>query len=298
MAVFPPKGASPPLLLLGLLLLLALLVVPACADDVVQVHSLVPPMLQHYWANGMAYWSFGRESVVTDNYVRLTSHRPKSMGYLWNRHENMMTAFQLNVTLQMTTKSGRWGGDTANAGMGIWYTNAEKTNYHSDAAFFGFQRKFGGVGVILNHKEGLSIVLNDGKMELTPSNLAKNRVAHCTVPRFGELHLTVSLLYQDESLEVHYTVHPGAEPKAKDLAVSKLCATLATVKLPGVFHFGVTAANSAAARATHDVHSIIMTPLSDTALHEAEEHDGDVPRLFETVQAVEVEAPNAEEEEE
>ncbi|RNF17897.1 legume-like lectin [Trypanosoma conorhini] len=267
----------PPLLFL-LLLLLPLREVRGV--DQIQVHSVVPPILQNYWESGMRFWSFGLSTVVTDKYIRLTGNAPGAKGYLWNRHANHMDAFELNVTLQMRGRQVRGRGERRDSGIGIWYTTAKKVTGGADAGFFGFSKRFFGLGVILGHSDEISLVHNDNSVDLDPRSLSSRRQGYCRVPSLGELHITITVQYNAGTVLVFYVVHAGEEPRLEDYAQAVFCTTAAAPSLVGVYRFGVTAVNSATALAIHEIHSVIMTPLSDVAHHKEEENRAAQFRLF------------------
>ncbi|PWV08359.1 putative legume-like lectin [Trypanosoma cruzi] len=136
--------------LLSTILLLPLASVrEVSGGDQIQVHSVFPPILQNYWENGMRFWSFGLSTVVTDKYIRLTGGSPNAKGYLWNKHANRMEAFELNVTLQIRGRQVTGRDDVRDSGMGIWYTTSAMPATNTDVGFFGFHKRFYGVGVIL-----------------------------------------------------------------------------------------------------------------------------------------------------
>lgn len=253
----------------------------ARADDHIQVHSLLPPILKNYWANGMQFWAFGRQTVVTDNYVQLTTLDAASHGYLWNRHKNQLDAFALNVTVQMRSRDGGWFASGGDSGFGVWYTSDPKVNYQTDDAFFGFKRKFHGVGVVLDHGNELHLLSSSGDMLLTPKSMRGTQAGGCTISSLGELHATISLVYKGPQLSLFYTMHPSVEPEPQDFDSNVFCASISDLSLSSSYHFGVTAANSVNGQAMHNVHSVVMTPLSDASLHHEEEEMVGQARLFE-----------------
>ncbi|KEG12677.1 legume-like lectin [Trypanosoma grayi] len=248
--------------------------------DYIQVHSVFPPILQNYWENGMRFWAFGLNTVVTDNYIRLTESAPDAKGYLWNRHSNHMESFELNVTLQMRKRGSGFVGSTSDGGMGIWYTSAETFTGDSDTVFFGFKRRFFGVGVVLDHSDVISLVTNDGSFDLDANSMRVRRNGYCRVPALGELHITITIRYEGGIANVLYVYHDNVEPRPEDYARCVFCTTASAPTLSGVYRFGVTAANSALTQATHEIHSVIMTPLSDVSHHLEEENKAAQVRLF------------------
>lgn len=250
-------------------------------NDPVQVHSIIPPILKNYWMSGMEYWAFGRNSVVTDNYVQLTDLAPDSEGYLWNRHESVMEDFVLNVTVQMTSRDGRWFADGSGSGFAVWYTNTKKFNAQLDSSFFGGEKVFDGIGVVLTHDNELSLILNDGTKSLDSKDIRTIRQGYCTVSAFGSLHITVSIIYDKERLKIQYAMHPNEEPVPSDYLDMVLCIDSIVPDLRKSHHFGVTAVNSEASMAMHTVHSVILQPLYFTKAHAKENEAAALPRFKE-----------------
>ncbi|ORC85576.1 legume-like lectin [Trypanosoma theileri] len=237
-------------------------------------------MLQNYWENGMRFWTFGLNTVVTDNYVRLTESAPNAKGYLWNRHSNHMEAFELNVTLQMRKRSSPMFSGTKEGGMGIWYTTAENFSSSADTRLFGFARRFFGIGVLLSHSDEISLLASNGDIDFDVESIQQQRHGYCRVPALGELHLTITIRYNSNSMDVLYVYHPNDEPQPSDYVRAIFCASTPAPPLNGSYTFGVTAANSATAQATHEIHSVIMTPLSDKEHHADEEKKAGQVHLF------------------
>ncbi|RNF02089.1 legume-like lectin [Trypanosoma rangeli] len=262
------------------LLMLLLPVREVSGMDQIQVHSVVPPILQNYWESGMRFWSFGLSTVVTDNYIRLTGRSPGAKGYLWNRHANHMESFELNVTLQMRGRHVGGRGDMSDSGIGIWYTTVKKITGDTDTEFFGFSKRFFGVGVILGHYDDISLVQNDNSSDMDRRSLLSRRQGHCRVPSLGELHITITIHYNSGTISVFYVTHMDEEPRLEDYSRAVFCTTASSPSLLGMYHFGVTAVNSATAQAIHEIHSVIMTPLSDVAHHKEEEKQAAQFRLF------------------
>ncbi|KAH9578266.1 Legume-like lectin [Trypanosoma melophagium] len=260
-----------------LLLLAAHIVIGA---DHIQMHSVFPPILQNYWESGMRFWTFGLNTVVTDNYVRLTESAPDAKGYLWNRHSNHMEAFELNVTLQMRKRNSPTLATLKEGGMGIWYTTAANFSSNADTRLYGFAQRFFGIGVLLSHSDEISLLANNGSISFDTQSIEQQRRGHCLIPALGELHLTITILYNGNTMDVLYVYHGNDEPEPSDFARTVFCASVPSPPLTGTYRFGVTAANSATTQATHEIHSVIMTPLSDKEHHAEEEMRAGQVHLF------------------
>lgn len=252
--------------------------------DYIQVHSVFPPILRNFWEHGMRFWSFGLNTVVTDNYIRLTEGRRNVSGYIWNRHSNRMEAFELNATLQVQ-RHHRDSQTTASegSGMAIWYTTVDRFT-RNETQFFGFRSSFTGVGVLLTHADEISLVVNNGTTTIDTQHLTRKRHGYCRVPRLGSEHLTITLQYTNQTFRVLYTVHFTKKGREQDTwgapHSTVLCTTGPAPPLDSSYYFGVTAANTGLSQAAHELRSIIMTPLSNITHHAEEESLAAQARLF------------------
>lgn len=230
--------------------------------DHVQMHSLYPPILAEYWETGLHYWSFGSHSVVTDDYVRLTTLHPSAHGYLWNRHPNHLESFEVNITLKMKNRADKWFQDRTSAGIVLWYTAAAIR--HVAPTFYGAMDTFVGLGVVLDHSNHISIVHNNGD---SVYSLSAVTIASCSVPRVAENFLTIFLRYENstERGSVYYMLGDTElpEPVGQDTPMV-FCATV-NVKLPLRSYFGVTATNTENSACVHEVRSIFVKPLRSTS---------------------------------
>lgn len=223
--------------------------------DHIQMHSIFPPILADYWENGLHYWSFGSSSVVTDDYVRLTTKSPTAKGYFWNRHPNHLESFVANTTLRFWQRSAGWFADATDGGVGIWYTAA--TPRHMPTQFFGNVDVFDGLGIILDHSDSISVVVGDG--ERSVGSLKESRRAFCAVKRLEMHKITISVSYRAESKELAVMYHTWMDPKSP--GKENLCTVVHDVNLPLRNYFGVTGSNSEHAQAEHDLFSFFVKPL-------------------------------------
>nr|CCC93952.1 putative legume-like lectin [Trypanosoma congolense IL3000] len=279
----PPPSLRTTLLLLLLGSCAAEWVHGGPGTDYIQVHSVFPPILKNFWNNGMRFWSFGLNTIVTDNYIRLTDDRPNTSGYLWNRHANQMEAFELNVTLLLQHGNRVGSLDAGVSGIGIWYTTSDRFN-RNETRFFGFQPTFSGVGIVMTNVGEISLVVNDGNTSMTANLLKEKRHGFCRVRLSGNKLLTLILQYTNSSLRVLYALHPVKEGTKDSFLRSSApvvpCVTGPTLPLDKKCYFGVTATNLERSRVTHQVQSVVMTPLVDLERHTEEENMAAQPRLF------------------
>jgi len=224
----------------------------------VSMHSLFPPILADYWDTHLHFWSFGTSTVITDQLVRLTTRDPTARGYLWNRHANRLGAFEANFTFQMRKRSSAWFSDTSDSGIALWYTLV--ASRHTPLSFYGGNPSFDGLGVILDHSDTISVLVNTGEAVKTVHT--SKRVGQCTVRGLNEHLITILVRYDNETktLTVSY-VKFNEEHKPHEtryLALAREPCVTATVSLPLMYFFGVTAVNSPTSTAEHDLHSFFV----------------------------------------
>ena len=261
-------------LLLSAFSALALLVICSSANtEHVQMHSIAPPILAEYWENGLRYWSFGSNAVVTDNYVRITGPAPTSRGYFWNRHPNHLESFEANFTVRLLRRQQGWFADTTDGGLAFWYTAA--TPRHVPTNFYGSNAAFEGLGVIFDHSDHISVLVNDGD---AVANVANSRLGTCRISSAGERDITIIVRYDNEAatLDLLYLVSThGKGESAGQFMFSEtapvLCAHVPQVQLPTRNYFGVTATNTKTAQANHELVSFYVKPLHGG--HDAEDEE-------------------------
>ena len=258
----------------------------ASAHDHMGMHSIFPPILRNYWENGLSYWSFGSETVVTDDIVRLTQARPKSKGYLWNRHGNHLQSWQMNVTLQLDRVSVDDASEAQMAGVAVWFQT--DTPRRGDRTFFGAPNRFNGLAVTMDHRSVISVFLNDGYSEVT--DVAKDRRGFCRATTRA-VTITVSYIHSEKSLAVSYRPEDKfydaaslvdraeRDQQANDAArrahlhsLGAVCASLSNVSLVTHSYFGLTAANAPSSFARVEVQKMFVAPTAGAEdLHDAEE---------------------------
>lgn len=239
--------------------------------DLIQAHSLVPPILESYWMSGMHYWSFGRQTVITDRFIELTNMNQFSDGYLWNLLDVQLTRFELSVILHFSGMSKMWFADGEGSGVGMWYATTDKVNYMSGSKILGFKDVFIGVGVLVEHNSVITIVKSDSSIQQTLDGLKKNKLGSCTIPDLNNHYIKIILSYVHDMLSVRYSEmdSPKDEPSALEL-----CMSVPMSFPPGGYHFGLTAANNPKSQAIHKVYAIQMmsSDINDTRTDNAFRH--------------------------
>lgn len=217
----------------------------------VQMHSVFPPILADFWENGLHYWSFGSSTVVTDEYIRLTTHKADAKGYFWNRHPNHIESFVINATLRFKKRHAGWFADATDGGIALWYTAAAPR--HMATNFFGNIDTFDGIGVVLDHGNVVSVLVNQ---EQQIHGLVESRRGSCKLKNLDNNKVTLSLAYDADqrTAVVQYNVWTSDLVPGVDVA----CTSVDDVKLPLRNYFGLTASNSEKAQAEHDVISVYV----------------------------------------
>jgi hypothetical protein len=227
----------------------------------VQMHSFFPPILEDYWENGLRYWSFGSNAVVTDDYVRITGPSPNSRGYFWNRHPNHLRSFDVNLTVRLLKRQQGWFADTSDGGLALWYTAA--TPRHVPSNFYGSNPAFEGLGVVLDHSNQLTVLVNDGE---AVTDMANSKLGSCRVVGLANHDLTLMVQYDDEAstLDLSYGLTVRAAqgaPHTHSSFTAQHCTQIGKVQLPTQNYFGVTATNTKSAQANHELVSFFVRPL-------------------------------------
>lgn len=222
---------------------------PAKFVQHVKMHSLMPPILENYYENGLHEWSFGAGAVVTDLYVRLTQKTATSRGYLWNRRSLQVDNFQFNASFRMIKREGKWFSDKSGSGIGFWL-NAQAPR-HVPVSFYGMTDQFTGLGVVFDHTDHITVLFNNGQHLNKPHDAA---VGSCAI-RTGDVWSTVILRVSavDEIIDVLLSVG-GSAPIP--------CTRVRNVKLPNPLYIGVTATNTETSTAFHDVTLMTLFPMA------------------------------------
>ena len=114
----------------------------AYEKEVITHHSMGPPFIQDWWQGGIPYWDFGGDSVVTDNYVRLTPDKQSRDGWLWNDEQNDIP--QWEATMGFRIHGVRSPGAD---GIAFWYVaNPVKTV----GSLWGSPSNFNGIALIFD----------------------------------------------------------------------------------------------------------------------------------------------------
>lgn len=255
---------------LGLLLCAGAIVSVLGGPEHIQMHSCFPPILSDFWENGLHFWSFGSSTIITDDYVRLTTTAPEAKGYFWNRHPNHIESFIANTTVRLRKRKSGWFADSTDGGVAMWYTAAAPR--HVQTTLFGSADEFDGVGVVLDHSDQLSVLFSDGAERV--GSLRSAARGHCQVSGLSDKKVTLTMLYNAEAKTLRVLYHLWEDETAPGPDV--MCTEVEDVVLPIRNYFGITASNSLHAQAEHDMVSFFVKPLRklDGTADEEEELSG------------------------
>lgn len=224
-------------------------------DYMKREHSLIKP----YQGAGMTipYWDFMGNTMVTNNYVRLTPDSQSKQGLLWNSVPCSVRNWELQVHFKVHGK----GKDLYGDGFAIWYAKDRMV----PGQVFGNMDYFQGLAIILdtysnhngphNHQHPyISAMVNNGSLHYDHDRDGTHtQLAGCEA-KFRNLdHDThIAVRYERDVL----TVSTDIENKA----AWKPCLSVEGVRLPTGYYFGMTAATGDLSD-NHDVLSVRLYEL-------------------------------------
>lgn len=108
-------------------------------------HSLLPPYIDDWWQEGVPHWDIGGDTVVTDQFIRLTPQKQGRFGWIWNQHPmEGLTSWELSASFFVRSRRNP-GAD----GIAFWIVSApEKPK--DPGPLFGMTGNFIGVGVMFD----------------------------------------------------------------------------------------------------------------------------------------------------
>ncbi|CCW66823.1 unnamed protein product [Phytomonas sp. Hart1] len=115
-------------------------------SNIIAHHSFTPPLLQHYYGESeVPYWKFSGSTVITDSYIRLTTHNAGEIGHFWNREPVDMDAFEivLGFNVFSSYKATRHFTD----GFALWITTNKPER---GGPILGHPMSFVGIGILFD----------------------------------------------------------------------------------------------------------------------------------------------------
>ncbi|KYM95094.1 VIP36-like protein [Cyphomyrmex costatus] len=223
-------------------------------DYMKREHSLIRP----YQGTGMTIpnWDFMGSTMVTNNYIRLTSDLQSKQGALWNSPCHIQ-----NWELQIQFKVHGKGKDLFGDGFAIWYAKERM----KPGPVFGSRDYFQGLAVILdtysnhngqhNHQHPyISAMVNNGSLHYDHDRDGTHtQLAGCEA-KFRNLdHDThIAIRYERDILTVSTDL--------ANKAAWKQCFQVNEVKLPTGYYIGISATTGDLSD-NHDILSIRLFEL-------------------------------------
>ncbi|XP_057381461.1 vesicular integral-membrane protein VIP36-like [Daphnia carinata] len=227
-------------------------------DYLKREHSLMKP----YTGSGlsMPFWDFLGSTVVTSNYIRLTSDLQSKSGAIWN----IVPCKSRNWEIQVQFKVHGHGKDLFGDGLAIWYARDRMVK----GPVFGSKDYFHGLAIILdtysnhngphNHAHPyISAMVNNGTLYYDHDRDGTHtQLAGCEARFRNVEHETyLAIRYENDKL----TVSTDIDNKSG----WKPCFTVDGVRLPTGYYFGMSATTGDLSD-NHDIISVKLYELDDS----------------------------------
>lgn len=235
-------------------------------DFMKREHSLGKP----YQGMGMSvpYWDFMGSTVVTNDYIRLTTDIQSQQGSLWNSVPCNIRNWEAHIHFKTHGKSRDLFGD----GFAIWYASEKM----KPGPVFGYKDYFKGLAVILdtysnhngphNHQHPyISAMINNGTLHYDHDRDGTHTQLDGCEAKFRNLDYDtyLSVRYEGDTL----TVSTDIENKK----AFKECFSVKGIQLPTQYFFGITATTGDLSD-NHDILSFRLYEL-DTQVDPNDIHD-------------------------
>nr|XP_002126496.1 vesicular integral-membrane protein VIP36 [Ciona intestinalis] len=198
-------------------------------------YSLTKP----YSSNGMTmpFWDFRDRTMLTNNFIRLTSNHQAEVGSVWNKIPLYLRDWEMQVQFKV-----HGGGRTLGAdGFAIWYTKERMT----PGPVFGSRDEFHGLGVFFDtYKNGpqavtfpqITAMVGNGSVKYDHMTDGKsNAIGSCLASfRNKDYDTLVSIKYVKETLQIRLDIDGLGEWRE--------CFSMPGVKLPTGYFIGMSAA--------------------------------------------------------
>ncbi|XP_046656763.1 vesicular integral-membrane protein VIP36-like [Daphnia pulicaria] len=243
--------------------LLAFLSVVNCEwntnDYLKREHSLMKP----YTGSGlsMPFWDFLGSTVISSNYIRLTSDLQSKSGAIWN----IVPCKSKNWELQVQFKVHGHGKDLFGDGLAFWYARDRMVK----GPVFGSKDYFYGLAIILdtysnhngphNHAHPyISAMVNNGTLYYDHDRDGTHtQLAGCEARFRNVEHETyLAVRYENDKLSVSTDIDNKAGWKP--------CFTVEGVRLPTGYYFGMSATTGDLSD-NHDIIAVKLYELDDSS---------------------------------
>jgi mannose-binding lectin 2 len=199
-------------------------------------HSLVKPFTGTGF--GVPNWDFLGSTMVTSNYIRLTSDDRSKQGAIWNKIPCRVRNWEVQLSFKVSGTTRDLFGD----GFAFWYAKERMTN----GPVFGSKDYFSGLAIIAdtysnhngphNHNHPyLSAMLNNGSITYDHDRDGTHTMLGGCEVKFRNLeHDTViAIRYEGDKLTVSHDL--------ENRRVWEPCFALEGVVLPTGYYFGISA---------------------------------------------------------
>ncbi|XP_055849872.1 vesicular integral-membrane protein VIP36 [Episyrphus balteatus] len=225
-------------------------------------HSLVSPF--HGSGMNLPYWDFLGNTMVLNNFIRLTADMQSRSGAIWNLAPCMSRNWEIHVMFKVHGKGSELFGD----GFAIWYAKDRMIS----GEVFGSKNLFSGLAIIMdtysnhngphNHNHPfLSAMVNNGSLSYDHDRDGTHtQLAGCEV-RFRNVAFDtqVRIRYENDILSVSTDLENTNEWKS--------CFVVKDVELPTGYYFGISATTGDLSD-NHDIHSFKFYDLDTDFTHE------------------------------
>uniref|UniRef100_F6WCA5 Lectin, mannose-binding 2 n=2 Tax=Xenopus tropicalis TaxID=8364 RepID=F6WCA5_XENTR len=201
-------------------------------------HSLIKPY-QGVGSSSMPMWDFSGSTMLTSQYVRLTTDERSKEGSIWNRLPCFLKDWELHVQFRI---HGSGKKNLHGDGFALWYAKDRL----QPGPVFGNHDKFHGLAVFLDTYPNdettervfpyISVMVNNGSLEYDHSKDGRTvELAGCTVDVRNKNHDTfLAIRYSQGRLTVMTDIEDKNEWKN--------CLDISGVRLPTGYYFGASAA--------------------------------------------------------
>nr|CAH0107425.1 unnamed protein product [Daphnia galeata] len=228
-------------------------------DYLKREHSLMKP----YTGSGlsMPFWDFLGSTVISSNYIRLTSDLQSKSGAIWN----IVPCKSKNWELQVQFKVHGHGKDLFGDGLAFWYARERMVK----GPVFGSKDYFYGLAIILdtysnhngphNHAHPyISAMVNNGTLYYDHDRDGTHtQLAGCEARFRNVEHETyLAVRYENDKLSVSTDIDNKAGWKP--------CFTVDGVRLPTGYYFGMSATTGDLSD-NHDIIAVKLYELDDSS---------------------------------
>jgi mannose-binding lectin 1 len=231
--------------------------------EIIHHHSLEPPFIHDWWQDGVPHWDLGGDTVVTNDFIRLTPQRQSRFGWAWNQQPNDMPWWEFRSSFFVRSRRSP-GAD----GLAYWYV-ARPYKDREMSKVMGMTPNFVGMGIVLdtydndNNRDNpsVSVILNlKGEKSSwdTERDLINDARFRCVYDfRNTERHDPVELIV------TYYQRRLTVKLRSRRNAIETTCGDASDIDLPPGYYFGMTATTGGVVD-NHDIVNFYVRPLGDT----------------------------------